>query len=120
MENFDWKTFFITAAAGSPFFLYFITAGVEWLKNWKNAAGEQIVTGQALELAALLFGTVFGALFMVVTNRPPQTTDWWEALSYAFMVIVYGLLQGFMAAKNYEAHKNATEKMVARYNGLVR
>jgi hypothetical protein len=119
MENFDWEKFFFMAAAGTPFFHFFITAGVQELKSWK-LNGEQVVTGDWLRFAALMFGTVFGGMFMLVTNRPPVTNDWWESLGYAFLVVVYGLLQGFMAAKNFEANKAETEKIVARYNGLVR
>lgn len=120
MENFDWEKFFITAAAGSPFFFYFITAAVQWVKDWKHDDGTQVITGAGLRLCALLFGTVFGGLFMIATNRPPMSGDWWEGLGYGFMVVVYGLLQGFMASKNFEAHKEETEKIVTRYNGLVK
>jgi hypothetical protein len=119
METFDWEQFFYIAMAGTPFFHFFITAGVQELKKWTQD-GVQVVTGAWLRFAALMFGTVFGSFFMLVTNRPPKSPDWWDALGYAFLVVVYGLLQGFMATKNYDAHKDETEKMVARYQGLVK
>jgi hypothetical protein len=120
MENFDWEKFFIMATAGTPFFNYFIRAAVQRLKDFKNIHGDQVVQGDGLYLAALIFGAVFGSLFMLVTNRPPVTNDWWEALGYAFMVIVYGLFQGFLATEDYKSQRDETEKLLARYNGLVR
>jgi hypothetical protein len=120
MENFDWINFLQMAAAGTPFFSIFIIAAVQWTKDLRWQDGTQVISGVGLQLVALGFGTIFGGTFMLVTNRPPVTTDWWEGLGYAFMVVVYGLLQGIMASKIYQAGRDETEKIVARYNGLVR
>jgi hypothetical protein len=120
MENFDWITFLQTAAAGTPFFSIFIIAAVQWIKDLRRSDGSQLVSGPWLQLTALLIGMVFGSLYMLVTNRPPLNGDWWDGLGYAFMVVLFGLIQGILASKVYQAGKDETEKLIARYNGLVR
>jgi hypothetical protein len=120
MENFDWINFLQTAAAGTPFFSIFIIAAVQWIKDLRHSDGAQVVSGAGLQVVALVIGLFFGSLYMIVTNRPPAGGDWWDGLGYAFMVVLFGLIQGILASKVYQAGKDETEKLIARYNGLVK
>ena len=98
----DWKMLAETAALGTPFTNIVIWGLVEWIKSLKNKEGLQLVTGNALQVSSLIVGMVLGSSYMFFANRPPLEADWYVQASYGGGLVIYGLVQGFIASKIYD------------------
>ena len=106
----DWKTLAETAAIGTPFSNVVIRGAVEWLKTLKDNQGNQLIRGNALTVSSLVSGMIFGGAFMFFTNKPPLDGDWYIIAGYAGGLVVYGLVQGFIACKIYDSEVAAAAK----------
>jgi uncharacterized membrane protein len=113
MEGMDFTSFLQAAVKGVP--LLFVVFGlVEWAKRLTKPDGSQLITGNGLLVLSLFLGLFFGSGFMVMSERPPITNDWYVAFVYWFGVGVYGLAIGLVASGLYEFVKDLISKLVTR------
>jgi len=113
VEGLDFTSFLQAAVKGVP--LLFVVFGlVEWAKRLTKKDGTQAVTGNGLLVLSLLLGLLFGSGFMIMTERPPESLDWYVLFVYWFGVGVYGLAIGLVASGLYDFIKGLVSQLVTR------
>lgn len=113
MEGLDFTSFLQAAVKGVP--LLFVVFGlVEWAKRLTKKDGSQLITGNGLLVLSLALGLLFGSGFMIMTERPPESMDWYVQFVYWFGVLVYGIAIGLVASGLYDFVKGLIEKLVTR------
>ena len=95
------ETYFGAMVRGVP--LLFVVVGmVEWVKSLGLA-------GNALRLASMGVGLLFGAGFMVTQTEPPAGA-WYPVYVYWFGNIVYGVGLGLVSSGLYDTVKRLLAK----------
>jgi hypothetical protein len=113
LQGLDFTSFLQAAVKGVP--LLFVVFGlVEWGKRLTKKDGSQLITGNGLLVLSLFLGLVFGSGFMIMTERPPQSLDWYVLFVYWFGVAVYGLAIGLVASGLYDFIKGLITQLVSR------
>jgi ABC-type polysaccharide/polyol phosphate export permease len=113
MEGMDFTSFLQAAVKGVP--LLFVVFGlVEWAKRLTKPDGSQLITGNGLLVLSLFLGLFFGSGFMVMSERPPLSLDWYVLFVYWFGVGVYGLAIGLVASGLYDLIKGLITQLVTR------
>ena len=113
MEGMDFTSFLQAAVKGVP--LLFVVFGlVEWSKHLTKKDGTQLIDGNGLLVLSLLLGLLFGSGFMIMTERPPQASDWYVLFVYWFGVGVYGIAIGLVASGLYDSIKGLITQLVGR------
>jgi hypothetical protein len=113
MAELDFTSFLQAAVKGVP--LLFVVFGlVEWAKRLTKKDGSQLITGNGLLVLSLFLGLFFGSGFMVMSERPPLSLDWYVLFVYWFGVGVYGLAIGLVASGLYDLIKGLITQLVAR------
>ena len=109
----DLTQFTSAAVHGVP--LLFVVLGlVEWLKMFKAKDGSQVISGNWLLLASLLWGVLVGGLFMLTQNRPPAGIDPYLVFAYWFEIVFYGLAMGLLASGLYDLIVDIVAKIVMK------
>lgn len=84
---------------------------IAFIKQFKNAEGEQKVQGNDLLIIGFGIGFVMGGLAYVANNRPPVDGDWYVIGVYCFIGLLYGLMTGVAPSGAYElAFRKETQK----------
>jgi len=108
----DFTKLFSASIVGIP--LVFVVIGaVDLMKRFKNRAGEQAISGNALLVFSLFWGLVIGGLYMVAQTRPPAV-DAWTTFVYWFGVFIYGIALGLLASLFYDLLKAMIEKLITK------
>lgn len=113
LQGLDFTSFLQAAVKGVP--LLFVVFGlVEWGKRLTKKDGSQLITGNGLLVLSLVLGLIFGSGFMIMTERPPLSSDWYVQFVYWFGVCVYGLAIGLVASGLYDFVKGLITQLVTR------
>jgi hypothetical protein len=75
---------------------------VAFLRQFKNADGEQWLSGNKALILGFVVGFVFSVIAYVVTQRPPIGSDWYIHFVYWMTGIMYGVLFGILPSGTYE------------------
>jgi hypothetical protein len=113
LSGLDFTAMLQAAVKGVP--LLFVVFGlVEWGKRLTKKDGSQLIDGNGLLVLSLALGLLFGSGFMIMTERPPESMDWYVQFVYWFGVLVYGIAIGLVASGLYDFVKGLIEKLVTR------
>ena len=113
MAELDFRLFLQAAVKGVP--LLFVVFGlVEWAKRLTKKDGTQAINGNGLLVLSLALGLFFGSGFMIMSERPPESLDWYVLFVYWFGVGVYGIAIGLVASGLYDLIKGLISKLVTR------
>lgn len=104
---------YLQAAVNGVPILFVVFVLVQIFKNLKSANGEPLLQHNAILIAALAVGLLFGSGYAIAATRPPQG-DWWTVYVYWFGVIVYGLGLGGAASVFWDALKAIIERAIER------
>lgn len=101
------------AVSGVP--LLFVVIGlVQYIKAFKNKAGEQLVDGNWLLIASMILGFGLGGSFMITQTQPPEESVLRDLFGYWFAVGIYGIGLGIIASGFYDATKAILEKLMVK------
>ena len=113
MAELDFTSFLQAAVKGVP--LLFVVFGlVEWAKRLTKKDGTQAINGNGLLVLSLALGLFFGSGFMIMSERPPESLDWYVLFVYWFGVGVYGIAIGLVSSGLYDLIKGLISKLVTR------
>ena len=113
MAELDFRLFLQAAVKGVP--LLFVVFGlVEWAKRLTKKDGTQAINGNGLLVLSLAIGLFFGSGFMIMSERPPESLDWYVLFVYWFGVGVYGIAIGLVSSGLYDLIKGLISKLVTR------